>query len=49
VGKAQTKKQVNAVWGTGSSISGKIFRDHVGKNPLAAGAGSDLPRLLAQG
>jgi len=35
--------------GTGSSISGKIFRDNVGKNPLAAGAGSNLPRLLARG
>src|SRR5215475_11029908 len=35
--------------GTGSSISGKIFRDNVGKNPLAAGAGSNLPRLTEGG
>ena len=35
--------------GTGSSISGRIFRDNVGKNPLAAGAGSNLQRLPERG
>jgi len=35
--------------GTGSSISGKICRDNVGKNPLAAGAGSNLQRLPERG
>ena len=32
--------------GMGSSIQGKILGDNVGKIPLAAGAGSDLRRLL---
>jgi len=35
--------------GTGSGMQGKILRDNVGKNPLAAGAGSNLPRLPARG
>ena len=35
--------------GTGSGIQGKIFRDKVGKNPLAAGAGSHLQRLPERG
>jgi hypothetical protein len=35
--------------GMGSSIQGKIHRDNVGKNPLAAGAGSNLQRLLERG
>jgi hypothetical protein len=30
----------------GSGIPGKILGDNVGKIPLAAGAGSDLRRLL---
>jgi len=47
------KKQVNAVCGTAGlrdqASKEKILRDKVGKNPLAAGAGSNLPRLLARG
>jgi len=33
----------------GPSIRGKIRRDNVGKIAWAAGAGSNLPRLLEQG
>jgi hypothetical protein len=44
------KKQVYALCGTrrgkGPGIRGRIRRDNVGKIPLAAGAGSDLQRLL---
>ena len=35
--------------GKGPSIQGKIRRDNVGKIPLAAGAGSNLRRLLERG
>ena len=35
--------------GRGPGISGRTRRDNVGKNPLAAGAGSNLRRLLARG
>jgi hypothetical protein len=35
--------------GRGPGIWGKICRDRVGKNPLAAGAGSNLQRLSDQG
>ena len=44
------KKQVCALRetrrGKGPGIRGRIRRDNVGKIPLTAGAGSDLPRLL---
>ena len=48
----QTKKQVYAICGTagyGIKHLRKDFQNNVGKNPLAAGAGSNLPRLLARG
>ena len=32
----------------GPGITGKILRDNVGKNPLAAGAGSNLQSFLNQ-
>ncbi len=35
--------------GRGPGIWGQICRDRVGKMPLAAGAGSNLPRLLERG
>jgi len=34
--------------GRGPGIWGRICRDRVGKNPLAAGAGSNLQRLSAE-
>jgi hypothetical protein len=47
------KKQVRALGGTrrgrGPGIWGKICRDRVGKNPLVAGAGSNLQRLSDRG
>ena len=35
--------------GMGSSITGKIRKNNVGRVPVAAGAGDNLQRLLARG
>jgi hypothetical protein len=47
------KNQANALSGTrrgmGSGITGQIRRNNVGKIPVAAGAGSNLHRLLKRG
>jgi hypothetical protein len=55
LGKADDTEEETGVctsWdrrGMGSDIRGKICRDNVGKVPMAAGAGSNLRRLLARG